>query len=229
MIKRKGYNYRIISQVEYVDENCIGVLPIASSQQLFKFREDDKIDVIYREKDRYWRWENVKAGIATRQDGTQLHVFSIQKNAAADNRRTQFRLDAGFEVTMKYEVENGEQLIEPVNYKTPELELEDAFKKLDNRYREFECRAYLKDMSEGGASIESDVKLEKGAFISFSIDSNVGPVFLRGVVVRVTEDKEHGYFDYSYGVSYIETSKNYINYFYSQQRRLLYESSNNTD
>lgn len=225
MIKRKGYNYRIISRVEYVDENCIGVLPIASTQQLFRFREDDKVDIIYREKDRYWRWENVKAGLATRQDGSQLHVFSIQKNASAYNRRTQFRLDAGFEISMKYEVERPEKDIRPENYKTPELELEETFKILDSRYEERECRAYLKDMSEGGASIEADIRLEKGAFISFKIDSSVGEVFLRGVVVRVTEDREHGYFDYGYGISYIETSKNYINYFYSQQRRLLYEGS----
>lgn len=223
MIKRKGYNYRIVSEVTYVDENCIGVTPIASTQRLFKFREDDRVDVIYREKERYWRWENVNAGIATREDGSQMHVFSVNKKGASYNRRTQFRLDAGFEVSMKYEVPRAvDKAVK--QHRTPELDLENAINSLDDNYEEVECRAYLKDMSEGGASIDADVKLKKGDFISFTIDSEMGEVFLRGVIVRASEDK-HGYFDYNYGCSFIETSKNYINYFYSQQRRLLYESS----
>ncbi len=223
MIKRKGYNYRIVSEVEYVDENCIGVTPIASKRNLFNFTRDDRVDIIYREKDRYWRWENVDAGIATLEDGSKLHVFRVNKKGASYNRRTQFRLDAGFEVTMKYEVytlpESGN-----ASNRTPEIDLENTMNSLDDNIRELECRAYLKDMSEGGASIDADVKLEKGSFISFTIDSELGEVFLRGVIVRVSEDR-HGYFDYNYGCSFIETSRNYINYFYSQQRRLLYESS----
>lgn len=224
LIKRKGYNYRIVSEVIYTDENCIGVEPIASTQRLFKFHDDDRVDVVYREKDRYWRWENVKAGIATCEDGTRMHVFSVTGRAATYNRRTQFRLDAGFEIPLKYEVNVYNNLNASVTNRLPEIELEEALNGLDENYRELECRAYLKDLSEGGASIETDVKLEKGCFISFTIESDVGTVFLRGVIVRCTEDR-HGYFDYRYGVSFIETSRNYINYFYSQQRKLLYESS----
>ena len=95
---------------------------------------------------------------------------------------------------------------------------------LDEHYEEVECRGYLKDLSEGGASVETDVKLEKGVFVSFEIDSELGPVQLRGVIIRVREDK-HGYFDYTYGVSFVETSKNYMQYFYLQQRKQLYEQS----
>ena len=86
----------------------------------------------------------------------------------------------------------------------------------------------IKNLSEGGASVETDVKLDKGVFVSFSIDSELGTVSLRGVIIRVKEDK-HGYFDYTYGVSFVETSKNYMQYFYLQQRKQLYEQNNDND
>ena len=109
-----------------------------------------------------------------------------------------------------------------VNENTPEISLDNVFLMLNEQYEEKECKGYLKDLSEGGASVESDLELSKGTFVSFRIDSEVGPVFLRGVILRVIKDP-HGYFDYTYGVSFVETSKNYMQYFYLQQRKQLYE------
>ena len=124
---------------------------------------------------------------------------------------------------MRYEVLKNDKDQE-LNDMTPVSNLDSMFLMLDEQYEEIECKGYLKDLSEGGASVESDVKLSKGVFVSFKIDSEVGPVFLRGVILRVIEDK-HGYFDYTYGVSFVETSKNYMRYFYLQQRKLLYENN----
>ena len=201
LITRGGSEYKTNSKVEYCDERFTGVSPIASVHGLFRFTEEDIVDIIYHEGDRYWKWEHVKAGVARRRDGSRLHEV----------------------INMRYEVLKNDKDQE-LNDMTPVSNLDSMFLMLDEQYEEIECKGYLKDLSEGGASVESDVKLSKGVFVSFKIDSEVGPVFLRGVILRVIEDK-HGYFDYTYGVSFVETSKNYMRYFYLQQRKLLYENN----
>ena len=221
-ITRAGTEYKTNSKVEYSDERFIGVSPIASVHGLFRFTEDDEVDIIYHEGDRYWKWTGVKAGIGRRRDGSRLHVFSSEDEGAGFNRRTQFRFEIGEVINMKYEVLKSEWNEPAFDDKTPSANLDNVFLMLNEQYEEIECKGYLKDLSEGGASIESDVKLDRGVFVSFKIDSEVGPVFLRGVILRVIEDK-HGYFDYTYGVSFVETSKNYMRFFYLQQRKQLYE------
>jgi hypothetical protein len=218
IIKRNGSSYRTVSKVEYADERFIGVTPIASEYGLFNFNDEDEVDLIYSVQDTYWKWERVKAGTARRKDGSRLHVFSATGNGIHFNRRTQYRFEIGEEIKMKYEVVKPKEEM-PENKAG---DIDDVFLMLDEQYEEIECRGYLKDLSEGGASVESDTRLNEGSFISFMIDSEIGQVFLRGVIIRVIEDK-HGYFDYTYGVSFVETSKNYLQYFYLQQRKQLYE------
>ena len=215
-ITRNGSQYRTVSKVEYTDERFIGVTPIASSHGLFRFQEDDSVDLIYNEQEKYWKWSNVKAGIAKRKDGSRLHVFSTAVNGQHFNRRTQFRFEIGSEITMKYEVRS--DMEEEVD-----TNLENIFLMMDKQYEEVECRGYLKDLSEGGALVESDVKLKEGTFVSFTLDSDIGKIYLRGVIVRAKVDKR-GYFDNIYGLSFVETSKNYLQYFYREQRRQLYEN-----
>ena len=223
IISRNGSSYKTVSKIEYVDEKFIGVSPIASTHGLFRFAEDDEIDLIYREDEKYWKWEGVKAGTARRRDGSRLHIFAAFGKAAPVNRRTQFR----FEIARPKEV-NGDSSDagseeDSLNDMTPTLELDRLFMQIDEQYEQIECRGYLKDLSEGGASVESDTRLDRGMFINFTIDSEIGTVYLRGVIIRVIEDK-HGYFDYTYGVSFVETSKNYMQFFYLQQRKQLYEN-----
>ena len=224
LITRGGSEYKTHSKVEYCDEKYTGVSPIASVHGLFRFTEDDEVDIVYHEGERYWKWSHVKAGIARRKDGSRLHVFSSEDEGESFNRRTQFRFEIGEVINMKYEVLKTQDNEPALDKRTPEVNIDNVFLMLDEQYEEIECKGYLKDLSEGGASIESDVKLSKGVFVSFKIDSEVGPVFLRGVILRVIEDK-HGYYDYTYGVSFVETSKNYMRYFYMQQRKQLYENA----
>lgn len=234
LIRRNSYNYRIVSQVLYRDVDCIGVTPIASSQRMFRFKDTDEITIIYRNEDCYWKWDNVRADIATREDGDQIHVFYVSGKGIMFNRRSQFRFNIEKEISLKYMVlDTSSDLtgnseagsVKETAYRLPELELENVINSLDERYREVECKAFLKDLSEGGASVETDVILEKGAIVSFELDSDDGVVALTGVIVRVTENRR-GYYDYSYGCSFTQTGKNYIKYFYAQQRKRLYESRN---
>jgi len=221
-ILKGGAEYKTVSKVEYRDDMYIGVSPIASVHGLFRFTEEDLVDIIYHEGDKYWKWNRVRAGIARRRDGSRLHVFSSTEEGSGFNRRTQFRFEIGEVIPMRYEVLKDNKNEPELNEKTPGANIDNVFLMLNEQYEEIECKGYLKDLSEGGASIESDVKLSRGVFVSFTIESEVGPVFLRGVILRVIEDK-HGYFDYTYGVSFVETSKNYMRYFYLQQRKQLYE------
>ena len=223
VIKRGASEYKTTSKIEYSDDKMIGVTPIASEHGLFRFTEDDSVDLIYHEEDKYWKWENVKAGLARRRDGSRLHVFSSMFDGKSFNRRTQFRFEIGEVIRMKYEKikENTDSL--GVNGGASDDDLDNVFLMLNEQYEEIECKGYLKDLSEGGASVESDVKLSRGDFVSFAIDSEVGQVLVRGVVLRAIHDK-HGYFDYTYGISFVETSKNYMRYFYLQQRKQLYEN-----
>lgn len=221
IISRNGSSYRTSSKIEYTDERFIGVTPITGEYGILKFIDTDEVDLIYYDKDKYWKWESVKAGTAKRKDGSRLHVFLSSQDAAKVNRRTQFRFEIGTEINMKYEVlKEIEQNTDGVD--TPSIDLEKVFMDIDDQYEEVECRGYLKDLSEGGASVESDVLLSKGSFINFVVQSEIGDVYLRGVIIRAEEDK-HGYFDYTYGISFVETSKNYLQYFYLQQRKQLYE------
>lgn len=225
-LKRDGYNYRIVTKVSYVRDNCIGIDPIASSQKLFRFRDTDEVDIVFREESKYWKWEKVKAGIATLEDGVQMHVFSVRGIAQEYNRRSQYRLPMDREITINVEVED--ESFEETNYSnmTPDLEIEQALEKISERYKEVEYKAHLRDLSEGGASFDSDVELEKGAFVSFTLESELGPIYCRGVIIRARKDAR-GFYDYSYGCSFAETSKNYIKFFYEEQRRQLYEHNEN--
>ncbi|MBO4415938.1 MAG: hypothetical protein J5824_08175, partial [Lachnospiraceae bacterium] len=75
-IRRDGYNYRVISKIEYVDENCIGVSPIASRTRLFEFLDTDTVDIVCKQDDNSWKWADVKPGLLTLDDGTKLHSFT---------------------------------------------------------------------------------------------------------------------------------------------------------
>lgn len=221
-IRRDGYNYKVISKIEYTDEKRIGVTPIASRRMLFRFRQTDMIDIVYRSEDKIWKWNRVKAGIATMPDGTKLHFFEPSAPAEKFNRRTTYRLSVGREIDMRYEVidEMPESASAP---RTPELSLDNALKTVTARYREIQCRAYLKDISEGGAAVSTDVILRKGDIVIFEVTDGKTTVKLRAVVVRVRLDDEKSYFKHHYGLSFVETGDNFVPFLFEQQRKRLAE------
>ncbi len=123
-IRRDGYNYKVVSKVEYVDEQRVGVTPIASRTRLFRFKSSDVVDIVYRVDDKSWRWTKVKAGIATLKDGSKLHVFVPENPAEAYNKRTSYRLPMSRDIMMTYEVMQVPDIDDAEkakNGKTPEL------------------------------------------------------------------------------------------------------------
>ncbi|MBP5330849.1 MAG: hypothetical protein J6Y89_03250, partial [Lachnospiraceae bacterium] len=102
-IRRDGYNYRVISKVEYVDDEKIGVSPIASRTQLFRFLDTDVVDIVCKQDNNSWKWAGVKPGLMTLDDGTKLHCFTPPGQAETFNRRTTYRLEINREIMISYE------------------------------------------------------------------------------------------------------------------------------
>lgn len=227
-IRRDGYNYKVISKVEYVGEDRVGVTPIASRRRLFRFRSSDIVDIVYRLDEKSWRWEKVRAGIASLSDGTKLHVFVPTRNAEVFNRRTTYRLPMNREIDLNYEVADFKIL--PGDKRnstmTPELTLDNALNEISESYRIFTCKAELRDLSEGGAAVSAPVKLGKGDIVFFDIPFEEGTVSCRALVIRNMPDHDNPA-NIVYGLSYIETSSNYIPFFFAEQRKML--SDNKTD
>lgn len=223
-IKRDGYNYKVVSKVEYVDDTRIGVTPIASRTRLFKFKSTDVVDIVYRQDDKSWKWSKVRAGSATLKDGTKLHVFIPETPSEVYNRRTTYRLPMGEDIILNYEVL--ETLKKPdaraKSNRTPDIALDEMLVEISESYREYTCEAVLKDLSEGGASIYTFAELKKGALVSFELKYGDEPVNCRAVIVRVKRPERQGEM-FNYGLSYIETSANYTSYFFAEQRRMLSE------
>lgn len=223
-IRRDGYNYKVVSKIEYVDDTRVGVTPIASRTRLFKFKSTDVVDIVYRVEDKSWKWSKVHAGSATLKDGTRLHVFIPEAPSEVFNRRTTYRLPMGEEIVLKYEVleKSDDAHKRHMADLTPELAFDAMLAEISESYREYVCRAVLKDLSEGGASVYTDVELKKGDIVSFELKYGEDPVECRALVVRVRKPEHDGEM-YNYGLSYIETSSNYTSYFFAEQRRMLSE------
>lgn len=218
-IRRDGYNYKVISKIEYADDKRVGVTPIASRRMLFRFKSTDMVDIVYKTPEKTWRWEKVKAGLGKTADGTRLHVFEPKQAAEIFNRRSTYRLAMSREILLNYEVP-----IEPqqdYSYRTGSLiSMDDTLKEISEQYRESQCRAFLKNISEGGAGLSTDEKLYKGDIVSFSIPFGETRVTVRGVIIRTRED-EKAYYKYHYGISFIETSANFVQFIYAEQRNRL--------
>ncbi len=226
-IRRDGYNYKVISKVEYVDDQRVGVTPIASRTKLFRFKNSDIVDIVYRLEDKSWKWSKVRAGIATLKDGSKLHVFVPDGKAESYNRRVSYRLPMSKDIMITYEVIQFNSLYDEDKKKgdkTPELTLDKTLSEISESYKEMTCRAYLRDLSEGGAAIYANVELKKGDVVSFEVPFGEETVRCRSIVIRKMSGDERGLYAYGYGLSYIETSSNYITYFFSEQRKMLSES-----
>ncbi|MBO4415422.1 MAG: PilZ domain-containing protein [Lachnospiraceae bacterium] len=221
-IRRDGYNYRVISKIEYVDDKCIGVTPIASKTQLFRFLETDVVDVVCKRDDNSWKWANVKPGYMVLDDGTKLHTFTPSREAETFNRRTTFRLAVDKEIIISYE----KPLFDGDTSEKPQenLSIDEMIDQISERYCELTAKAFLKDVSEGGAAISTDVDFEKGDMISFEFELAFEPVKCKAIIVRVKPSTGKEYYSKSYGVSFVETSTNFVKNFFAEQRRSLQKS-----
>ncbi len=223
-IQRDGFNYKVISKIELVDGDTIAVSPIASKMRMFRFMNTDVVDVVYHTDDKTWKWTNVKPEIVVDEEGNKLHGFIVGKEAEVLNRRSTYRLEMNRSMTMKYLVKEEDIFLNESGLYTdsnPDRVIDEALRLLDTtKFRWEECDCFLKDVSEGGAALQSDTELKKGDEVWFEFPSPEGTVVCKAVVVRVKKDI-HGYYDNHYGCSFTEISKNFTRFLFAQQRREL--------
>lgn len=199
--------------------------PIASKTRVFEFLETDKIDLVYREEEKMWKWRSVVGGM-TEVSGQKLHCFYSEEEGESFNRRNAYRVFVGEKLVVEYLVYDAKHLRD--FDLTQELHSEmvfnydpDADAMRADCFRYVECRAVLKDISEDGAGLYMDQKLEPGDEITFDFQTkDFGVINCRARIVRRLESRQ-GSFRYYYGCRFKETSRNLSKYIYEMQRKQL--------
>ena len=109
-VTREGYRYHLVSKVEGADKENIYVSLIAAGTKLFGFKPSDKVEVVYKEREKIWKWSNVKPRYTTL-DGYQVHAFQISKPGQSVNRRDTFRVQimTAMEITRYTPMETAEK------------------------------------------------------------------------------------------------------------------------
>lgn len=204
-VDREGYRYRVVSKVEDVKADRVCVTLIATRSRVFRFIDTDKIDFIYKDEDRLWKWNNVKADIINL-DGEDVHCFYTEKKGVIFNRRNTYRVFLGEETT----IINYIPIIKQVSETEDDIDL----------YDEEILPAFIKDISEDGMGIFVNKKLALKDFVGIEILTDVGKVICKGEVVRDSDEKE-GIYKNFYGISFTESSKNIAQYIFYLQRKLL--------
>ncbi len=224
-ITREGYHYRVVSKIEHVSDGCACVTLIASKTRVFEFLETDKVDLVYREEEKMWKWRSVVGGV-TEVCGQKLHCFYSEEEGESFNRRNAYRVFVGEKLVVEYLVYDAKRLRD--FDLTQELHSEmvfnydaDADAMRADCFRYVECRAVLKDISEDGAGLYMDQKLEPGDEITFDFQTrDFGIINCRARIVRRLESRQ-GSFRYYYGCRFKETSRNLSKYIYEMQRKQL--------
>jgi len=190
-INRDGYNYRILSKIEYVETGCVCVSLIASGKRVFQFLDTDVIDIIYQEQDRMWKWSNVKGAVVTVEED-KLHGFFSDEPGANYNRRNAFRMYLGKELTIRYKVRDQKKLTEIISDDNLHNQTVYNYDKSSEQikgdcYRWVDCLAFIRDISEIGVGIYSNEKFLPEDEISFDFQSDYGKIECRATIVRMRE------------------------------------------
>lgn len=223
-INRDGYNYKIVSKIEEVASDHISVTLIASKNRVFEFKDDDVVDIVYREDEKMWKWKNVRGSVIVL-DGEKFHCFETDRPGESYNRRMAYRVYIGEKMVMQYLVHD---LVRLKQLKDKEaLHSQTVFNYdagsdvlKEDCYRYVECDAFLKDISEVGAGIYMDQELMPGDEISFEFESEFGHIACKAVIVRKL-DSHRSSFLYYYGARFTETTRNLTKYIFEMQRKQL--------
>lgn len=162
----------------------------------------------------------------TEVSGQKLHCFYSEEEGESFNRRNAYRVFVGEKLVVEYLVYDAKHLRD--FDLTQELHSEmvfnydpDADAMRADCFRYVECRAVLKDISEDGAGLYMDQKLEPGDEITFDFQTkDFGVINCRARIVRRPESRQ-GSFRYYYGCRFKETSRNLSKYIYEMQRKQL--------
>ncbi|MCR5829798.1 MAG: PilZ domain-containing protein [Lachnospiraceae bacterium] len=242
-IKRNGSTYKITSFVVKIEDDKLYINPIASKKGLFQFRFTDVVDMVFKKGAQTWRWNNVKPLLFKDKQGIIFHTFTPTQKAVLTNRRNTYRLTVSIRTKIVYqykadleaeddepeEVEAEEHVLEGIEAEKAEAEKKGVIfggapeqdeKEQDKKAPEYSTFAFVNDLSEGGASLSADVELGMGDVIGLKFDYKNTEVTAKGTIVRIIdENSKRGRFQY--GIRYYETSKNYVQFLFDEQRKYI--------
>lgn len=219
-INRDGYNYRIVSKIEYTESGCVCVTLIANGTRVFQFLDTDVVDIVYQEHDHMWKWHDIKGAVVNVGDD-KLHGFFSEEQGENYNRRNAFRLYVGIEQNINYMVRETKKAPlaadESIKSKTVYNYDKTSDRISEDCFRWIECQAFIRDISEIGVGIYTNQKFMPEDEIEFTLETNFGKINCRAVIVRMREHN-NGSFSYYYGCRFVECSRSLTKYLYEQQR-----------
>ncbi len=215
-ITRDQYRYHVVSKVEITDVGRVFVTAIASGKNVFKFKSSDSVEIVYKERDRTWKWPDVKAGVA-KLDGNIVHYFESYAEGDYFNRRDTFRV----QIMKKTEVAHFTKIHEDFDVDMDDFDMDiPAGDLFDQGIKKTIISVVIKDISESGIGFYSPILMNVGDKIRVYFDSELGKMTCEGTIVRSVENvwKQYNLF---YGCAFNKTDKNLAKYIYIQQRLQL--------
>lgn len=217
-VNRDGYCYHLTSKVEETGVKRVYITLIATNTRVFEFKPEDKIRIVYRNKDQIWEWDNVKAGTAKRY-GTRMHYFDIADGGRSFNRRNAYRVNINEEVMLGYYDQYGTtaKSADIQKCKLPDEESEPPAIMVSDFAKGIIC-----DISETGVGIYSSYEFSIDDVVFFSIPSNYGKLSAKAKVVRKieTNPSKHKYSNY-YGCVLLQTDNKLSKHIADIQREAI--------
>lgn len=214
-VEREGYRYRLGSKIEGSEAGKVYVSLITSGSRVFQFVDTDKIQIVYRDGNRMWQWDNVKGSVAL-YEKTKVHSLVSKNEGTSFNRRGAYRVDMLEEIIIYHFKENGEEAITHENGLTDMDEYGNEVGCVDVD----EMEGMLKDLSENGAGFYTNKLLKPGDVIGFPLYTTFGTMYFKGSIVRHTETRAGKYMEF-YGCTFERSDKNLAKYLFTLQRERL--------
>ncbi len=206
-VTRDKYRLRLISKIEDVAFDHIAVTLITGSGRAFQFQENDKIEFIYKDEQRLWRWSRL-TGTIEKLDDSFVHCFYGPIEGESFNRRNAFRVYLGDEIRFCWIKKGKGELL---------LSHKDDLNQVTDPLLTKNAHGLVKDLSETGAGIYTNERLELQDMVSFELITPFGTIHCVGRVVRMTDDSEGNYRRFA-GISFVEVSNIISKYIFAVQR-----------
>lgn len=214
-IIRDGYRYRLTSKVEDTAPGKVFIPLIISRGKIFRFLDTDKLELIYKDNDKMWRWTDIKASLSTLEN-VKVHRLESTKEGEPYNRRSAFRVRLGQEHFATKLVPKNE-----VSGDFVEEDFEAGLWSGDYEYVRIPC--VIKDLSENGIGIYANDKLSIGALLEVRINTQEGEMKMLGKVVRA-DSGDFGKYKEFYGCTLLRTDRNLGKFLTIAQRQQLKKS-----
>ena len=210
-ITRDQFRYHLHSKIEGTSSGRVYITQISSGNIVFKFRRTDSVEIVYKERDRTWKWPDVKPGAGEFEE-KPVHFFESFAEGDYFNRRDTFRV----QIMKKVEMIRMTPVQSGVNVEDFEMDLP-AIDLSMNGIEKTMGTVVVKDISESGIGFYAAEEMKVGDKIRVYFETEFGKMSCEGLIVRSVENiwKQYRLF---YGCAFNKTDKNLAKFIYEQQR-----------